>query len=249
MLNIALAENDEETCLEAINSMNDRNDLIDVADKRQEINIRISALNRIKTKRLLDNYRRLIHNSLTDLPFESVLKNMALNDDLEIRKIATSKLNDKNDLEEIISIGDATSQVAQKRLNTLFEDIKRIDNEAILKELVNCLDKDVSAMAQATLDDLGAWRNRIAQINKINDIDTLKDIAMNDFNYFVRCEADGKLEKLLFNIRLDEIGNESNQKKLKDIVEDDNFSFEIRQNALFKITDEEFLKIHEEKLK
>ena len=249
LLNIALAENDEETCLEAINSMNDRNDLIDVADKRQEINIRISALNRIKTKRLLDNYRRLIHNSLTDLPFESVLKNMALNDDLEIRKIATSKLNDKNDLEEIISIGDATSQVAQKRLNTLFEDIKRIDNEAILKELVNCLDKDVSAMAQATLDDLGTWKNRIAQINKINDIDTLKDIAMNDFNYFVRCEADGKLEKLLFNIRLDEIGNESNQKKLKDIVEDVNFSFEIRQNALFKITDEEFLKIHEEKLK
>ena len=249
LLNIALAENDEETCLEAINSMNDRNDLIDVADKRQEINIRISALNRIKTKRLLDNYRRLIHNSLTDLPFESVLKNMALNDDLEIRKIATSKLNDKNDLEEIISVGDATAQVAQKRLNTLFEDIKRIDNEVILKELVNCLDKDVSDMAQATLDDLETWKGRIAQINKINDIDILKDIAKNDFNYFVRCEADGKLEKLLFNIRLDEIGNESNQKKLKDIVEDVNFSFEIRQNALFKISDEEFLKVHEDILK
>lgn len=250
LLKIALTENDEETCLEAINSMNDRNDLIDVADKRQEINIRISALNLIKTKRLLDNYRGLMCNSLTDLPFESALKNMALNDgDLEIRKIATSKLNDKSDLEEIISIGDATAQVAQKRLNTLFEDIKRIDNDVILKELVNCLDKDVSDMAQATLDDLGTWKDRIAQINKIDDIDTLKDIAKNDFNYFVRCEADGKLEKLLFNIRLDEIGNESNQKKLKCIVEDEDFSFEIRQNALFKISDEEFLKVHEDKLK
>ena len=249
LLKIALTEIDEETCLVAINSMNVRNDLIDVADKCREINIRISALNRIKTKRLLDNYRGLMRNSLTDLPFESALKNMALNDDdLEIRKIATSKLNDKRDLEEIISIGDATSQVAQKRLNTLFEDIKRIDNEVFLKELVNCLDRDVSAMAQATLDDLGTWKSRIAQINKIDDITTLKDIAKNDFNYFVRCEADGKLEKLLFNIRLDEIGNESNQDKLKDIVKDNDFSFEIRRNALFKITDEEFLKIHEDKL-
>ena len=250
LLNIALAENDEETCLEAINSMNNRNDLIDVADKRQEINIKISALNRIRTKRLLDNYRGLMRNSLTDLPFESALKNIALNDgDLEIRKIATSKLNDKKDLDEIISVGDATAQVAQKRLNTLFEDIKRIDNEVILKELVNCLDKDVSDMAQATLDDLGTWKGRIAQINKINDIDILKDIAKNDFNYFVRCEADGKLEKLLFNIRLDEIENVSNQKKLKGIVEDVDFSFEIRQNALFKISDEEFLKVHEDILK
>ena len=85
-------------------------------------------------------------------------------------------------------------------------------------------------------------------LNKINDIDTLKDIAKNDFNYFVRCEADGKLEKLLFNIRLDEIGNESNQEKLKAIVNDEDFSFEIRRNAFFKITDEEFLKIHEDML-
>ena len=44
-------------------------------------------------------------------------------------------------------------------------------------------------------------------------------IAKNDFNYFVRCEAEGKLEKLLFNIRLDEIKNSSNQKKLKEMVQ------------------------------
>ena len=249
LLEIALAESDEGICLEAIDSMNVRNDLIDVADGRQERNIRISALNRIKPKRLLDNYRGFMPNSLNDLPFDATLRHMALNDDdLEVRKAATSKINDKEVLDEIISIDDAAAPVAQARLNTLFEDIKRIDNDFILKGLVESSDGDVSAMAQATLDDLETWENRIDQINEINDVDALKEIAKNDFNYFVRCEAEGKLEKLLFNIRLDEIGNESNQKKLKDIVRDEDFSFEIRRNALFKITDEDFLKIYERKL-
>lgn len=249
LLEIALAETDERICLEAINSMNFRNDLIEVADRRQERNIRLSALNRIKPKRLLDNYRRFMPDLLTDQPFEVTLRNMALNDDdLEVRKVATSKINDKEVLDGIISIGDDTTPVAQERLNSLFEDIKRIDNDFILKELVESSDGDVSSMAQATLDDLGSWENRIDKINEINDVDALKEIAKNDFNYFVRCEAEGKLEKLLFNIRLDEIENESNQEKLKCIVKDDDFSFEIRRKALFKITDEYFLKIYEDKL-
>ena len=250
LLSIALAESDEKTCLEAINSMNIRNGLIEVADRSQEKNIRLAALDRIKAKRLLDNYREpIIHNSLADLPFEAALKFMALHaDDLEIRKVAASKLNDKPDLDEIVYRGDAASPVAQDRLDALFEDIKRIDNEFILKELIHCSDKDVSDMAQATLDDLNAWEVRIAEINEINDIDTLKDISKNDFNYFVRCEAEGKLEKLLFNIRLDEIGNSYNQEKLKSIVRDEDFSFEIRQKALIKITDETFLEVYENML-
>lgn len=250
LLNISLSENDEKICLEAINAMTVRNDLIAVADKRQETNIRLAALNRIKTKRLLDNYRgTVIRNSLSDLPFEAALKYMALHDeDLEIRKIAASKLNDKHDLEEVISIGDAASQTAQNRLNTLFEDIKRIDNDFILKGLTDCSDKDVSAIAKAALDDLNLWKSRIARINEITDIDTLKDISQNDFNYFVRCEAEGKLEKLLFNIRLDEMGNEDSQEKLKSIVRDEDFGIEIRRKALLNITDEKFLEIFEDEL-
>lgn len=248
--NIALTESYEKICLEAINAINVRNNLIDIADKRHEINIRVAALNRIEAKRLLDNYKApIIRNSLNDLPYEAALKYMALHDeDLQVRKIAAGKLNDKQDLEDIISIGGAASQVAQDRLNTLFEDIKRIDNDFILKELTDCLDKDVSVLAKATLDDLNAWEIRIAKINDINDIDTLKDISQNDFNYFVRCEAEGRLEKLLFNIRFDEIKNDSNQKKLKAIVEDEGFSLEIRRKALFKIDDDEFLKNFETEL-
>ena len=127
-------------------------------------------------------------------------------------------------------------------MDSLFEDIKRIDNEIILKQLIDCKNSNVSAMAQATLDDLKIWESRIAEINKINDIDTLKEISQNDFNYFVRSEAEGKLEKMLFHIRLDEIGNEYNQKKLKSIANDVGFSRDIRKIALSKITDEEFLK-------
>lgn len=236
---IALTENNEEICLEAIYAMDVRNDLIEVADKRPERKIRISALNRIKNKRLLDSYMQpLAQIPLKDLPFEESLKNMALNDgDLEIRRLATSKLNEKPLLDEIASSGDVNSSDAQKRLNSLFEDIKWIDNEFVLKELVKSSDKDISNMAQATLDDSLTWQNRIAEINNIDDLETLKDISLNDFNYLVRKEAEGKLEKMLFNIRLDEIGNEENQERLKAIVDDDSFSLEIRKRALLKIND------------
>ena len=241
---IALVESDEEICRVAIKAMSNRNDLIEVADKRKEKSIRVYALNQIKTKRLLDYYSgSIIRNSLNDLPFEFALENMALNDgDEDIRKIATSKLNDEHILYEIASGEDVNRIDAQNRLDSLFEDIKRIDNEIILKQLIDCKNSNVSAMAQATLDDLKIWESRIAEINKINDIDTLKEISQNDFNYFVRSEAEGKLEKMLFHIRLDEIGNEYNQKKLKSIANDVGFSRDIRKIALSKITDEEFLK-------
>lgn len=241
---IALTEISEDISIVAVGAMKVRNTLIEVADKRREKSIRIKALNQINPKRLLDNFTgSIIRNSLADLPFELALKNMALNDsDEDIRKLATSKLNDELILYEISSGGDVNSIDAQIRLNSLFEDIKRIDNDFILKQLVDCNDSNVSSMARNRLDDLKTWKSRIAEINEINDINTLKDISQNDFNSLVRSEAEGKLEKILFHIRLDEIGNESNQKKLKAIVNDEGFSHEIRKKAISKITDDKFIK-------
>lgn len=241
---IALTEISEDISIVAVGAMNVRNALIEVADRRREKNIRIKALNQINPKRLLDNFTgSIIRNSLADLPFELALKNMALNDsDEDIRKLATSKLNDELTLYEISSGGDVNSIDAQIRLNSLFEDIKRIDNDFILKQLVDCNDSNVSSMARNRLDDLKTWKSRIAEINEINDINTLKDISQNDFNSLVRSEAEGKLEKILFHIRFDEIGNESNQKKLKAIVNDEGFSHEIRKKAISKITDDKFIK-------
>ena len=168
---------------------------------------------------------------------------MALNDrDDDIRKLATSKLDDEKLLYEISSGGDVNSIDAQIRLDSLFEDIKRIDNDFILKRLADCNDSEVSAMAQERLNDLTTWKSRIAEVNEINDVNTLKDISQNDFNYLVRSEAEGKLEKILFHIRLDEIEDQSNQEKLKAIVSDEGFSYEIRRKALLLIADEEFLK-------
>lgn len=239
---IALSESEEEICLIAVKAMTVRNDLIEVADKRSEKNIRICALNQIRADRLLDHYMgSIITKSLKDLPFEFALYEMALNDaDRDIRKLATSKLNDEHRLYGIASGDDVNSIDAQKRLDSIFEDIKRIDNDLTLKSLADCKNREVSAMARERLDDLKTWKSRIAEVNEITDIDTLKNISQNDFNYLVRAEAEGKLEKILFHIRLDEIGNNSNQEKLKTIVCDEGFSLEIRQKALSKIDDDEF---------
>ena len=167
---------------------------------------------------------------------------MALNDkDGDIRKIATSKIMDKGFLEEIATGDDVNRFEAQKRLDSLFEDIKQIEHRGTLGRLIENPDKDVSSMAQATLDDLSLWEDRLSKINEIDDIDTLKDIASNDFNRFVRLEAEGKLEKILFHIRFDEIDSPANQEKLKAIACDEEFSLEIRQNALLKIIDDAFV--------
>ena len=240
---IALTESDEEICLIAIMSMKFRNDLIEVAKNRQEKNIRISALKQIKDKKLIGNYLESIStHSLKDAPFIFSLNEMALNDeDEDVRKIATSKIMDKGFLEEIAAGDDVNRFEAQKRLDSLFDDIKQIEHRKTLERLIENPDKDVSLMAQATLDDLYLWEDRLSKINEIDDIDTLKDIASNDFNSFVRLEAEGKLEKILFHIRLDEIDSPANQEQLKSIVCDEEFSLEIRRNALLKITDDIFV--------
>ena len=239
---IALTENDEEICIEAIGAIDNRNILIEIADFRFEKNISFAALKKIKADRLLYNFIHSIRKSLSDLPYENALKQIALADeDIQIRCIATSRLNDVAVLKKIASSNDLTNIIAQKRLNTLFDDIKSLDSLTVLDKLIMCGDEAISRVAQDTLDDLASWQDRISQVNDISDIDTLKEISNNDFNYFVRNEACGRLEKLLFNIRLDEINNKENQEKFKAIACDESFTLEIRKKALLNIADEEFV--------
>ncbi|WP_303739076.1 hypothetical protein, partial [Methanobrevibacter thaueri] len=151
-----------------------------------------------------------------------------------------SKLDDKGILDRIACLENDDSIVAKNRLNTLFEDIKRIDNERLLKKLISSGDSDVSYIAQKTFDDLINSQKHIDEISRISDVEKLKSIINDDFNYYVRCEAEGKLEKLLFNIRLDEINDKENQDRLMEIVNDDTFPLEIRNKALSKVNEEEF---------
>lgn len=240
---IALTEDNEEICLKAVSAMKIRNDLIEVAKSRPEKNIRISALRHVADKRLIYNYFKSdIAHSGEFTPAEFALNEMALEDnDDDVKIIATGKVMDKELLDDIAAGEDVNRFEAQKRLNSLFEDIKQIEHKQILSRLIQSPDKDISAVAQATLDDLDLWEDRLSKVNEIDDINTLKDIARNDFNYFVRMEAEGKLEKMLFHIRMDEIDLESSQEELKAIASDGEFSREIRRSALLKITDHAFV--------
>lgn len=240
---IALTEDNEEICLKAVSAMKIRNGLIEVAKSRHEKNIRISALRHVADKRLIYNYFKSdIAHSGEFTPAEFALNEMALEDnDDDVKIIATGKVMDKELLDDIAAGEDVNRFEAQKRLNSLFEDIKQIEHKQILSRLIQSPDKDISSVAQATLDDLDLWEDRLSKVNEIDDINELKDMARNDFNYFVRMEAEGKLEKMLFHIRLDEIGLESNQEELKAIASDEEFSLEIRRNALSKITDRAFV--------
>jgi len=240
---IALTEDNEEICLKAVSAMKIRNDLIEVAKSRHEKNIRISALRHVADKRLIYNYFKSdIAHSGEFTPAEFALNEMALEDnDDDVKIIATGKVMDKELLDYIAADEDVNRFEAQKRLNSLFEDIKQIEHKQILSRLIQSPDKDISSVAQATLDDLDLWEDRLSKVNEIDDINTLKDIARNDFNYFVRMEAEGKLEKMLFHIRLDEIDLESNQEELKAIASDEEFSREIRCSALLKIIDHAFV--------
>lgn len=240
---IALTEDNEEICLKAVSAMKIRNDLIEVAKSRPEKNIRISALRRVADKRLIYNYFKSdIAHSGEYTPAEFALNEMALEDnDDDVKIIATGKVMDKELLDDIAADEDVNRFEAQKRLNSLFEDIKQIEHKQILSRLILSPDKDISSVAQATLDDLDLWEDRLSKVNEIDDINTLKDIARNDFNYFVRMEAEGKLEKMLFHIRMDEIDLESNQEELKAIASDEEFSREIRCSALLKIIDHAFV--------
>lgn len=240
--NIALKESDKNISIKAIGAISSTNELIKIADESPDRDIRMLSVENITPKRLLNNYlpkRSIIDKSLDDCLYESKLNNIALNDeDVEIRCIAVGKLNDKSILDKLASGDGEVSIIAQKRLNTLFEDIKLINQEVILKHLIKSGDADVSYVAQKQLDDLKTWPDRISKVNEISDIDTLKEIARNDFNYYVRCEAEGKLEKILFNIRLDEIGSDVNQEKLKQIAGDVELSDDIRNKARLKIIDD-----------
>lgn len=238
---IALADENRDVCLEATGAVTDSYDLIEIADRNDDNEIRAFALKRIPTSRLLDGFLFVRDSDIHSSDFRQKLKSFALEEsDDEIRHIAISKLEDKGTLDRFACLENDDSIVAKNRLNTLFEDIKRIDNERLLKKLISSGDSDVSYIAQKTFDDLINSQKHIDEISRISDVEKLKSIINDDFNYYVRCEAEGKLEKLLFNIRLDEINDKENQDRLMKIVKDDTFPLEIRNKALSKVNDEEF---------
>lgn len=234
-------ENDEEVLLEIVDSMNRNENLIEVAQNSDK-DIKLAALNRVTPKRLLNSFFGIDASASS---YYTTLNKIALYDeDCEVRAIAASKIEDKFILDNLLLHDECedVKSAAQKRLDELFDDIKLINKESLLMKLISCGDSDVSYIAQLTLDDLKTWKSRIAKINDITDIETLKDICSNDFNYYVRCEAEGKLEKLLFNIRLDEISKKSNQNHFKNIIDDKSFTLDIRKKAILYILDAEFLK-------
>jgi hypothetical protein len=237
---IALSDENRDVCLEAARAITDPSDLIGIAEKSSDDEIRILALKAIQAPRLLDSFL-FVRDSNADTFFEEKLKSLALDEkDGDVRRIAISKLGDKQTLDRIASSRGNDSRVAKRRLNTLFEDIKRIDNDYLLKKLISSRDSDVSYVARKTFDDLINSQKHIDEINQTSDIERLKSIFNNDFNYYVRCEAEGRLERLLFNIRLDEINEKANQEKFMDIIMDDTFPMEIRSKAFSKINDERF---------
>ena len=240
---IALTDENKDVCLEATGAITNPYDLMEIADKNDDGDIRSLALKIIPTSRLLDNFLFVHNSNRQSLNFKQKLKSLALNEvDDEIRHIAISKLDDKETLDNISSLEKDDSEIAQRRLNSLFEDIKRIDNELLLKKLISSGDSDVSYIAQKTFDDWINSQKHIDEISRISDIEKLKSIIDDDFNYYVRCEAEGRLERLLFNIRLDEINEKANQDKLMDIVKDETFPLEIRNKAFSKVNDEKFRK-------
>ena len=240
---IALTDENKDVCLEATGAITNPYDLMEIADKNDDGDIRSLALKIIPTSRLLDNFLFVHNSNRQSLNFKQKLKSLALNEvDDEIRHIAISKLDDKETLDNISSLEKDDSEIAQRRLNSLFEDIKRIDNELLLKKLISSGDSDVSYIAQKTFDDWINSQKHIDEISRISDIEKLKSIIDDDFNYYVRCEAEGRLERLLFNIRLDEINEKTNQDKLMDIVKDETFPLEIRNKAFSKVNDEKFRK-------
>ena len=240
---IALTDENKDVCLEATGAITNPYHLMEIADKNDDRDIRALALKIIPTSRLLDNFLFVHNSNRQSLNFKQKLKSLALNEvDDEIRHIAISKLDDKETLDNISSLEKDDSEIAQRRLNSLFEDIKRIDNELLLKKLISSGDSDVSYIAQKTFDDWINSQKHIDEISRISDIEKLKSIIDDDFNYYVRCEAEGRLERLLFNIRLDEINEKANQDKLMDIVKDETFPLEIRNKAFSKVNDEKFRK-------
>lgn len=234
----ALTEPDRNICFEAIAAISKTSHLVDIADRLSDRDLRLLALERISEEKLIRNYitryRSTVWGSLEDVTSRRVLGRIALADsDADIRRMATSKLSDKEVLDQI-AYGDAdrsVSKVALQRLESLWSDIKLVSDENILKEIYSNGDEDIRNAVQNQIDDLRTWRQRIREVSATDDVDRLKDIAANDYNYYVRCEAEGKLESILFDIRLDELERPENQKRLSKIALDDGFSLDIRNKA------------------
>lgn len=234
---IASDSHDKEIRLEAIRAMSDKYMLATIASEAEDRDIAIAALDNIVPEKLISTYlprRSIITGSLHDIVFKGQLWRLACeNEDMEIRKVAISKLYEKEALDEIINdnLDIELVNAAQKRLDGLWQDIKLIGDEEVLKVIAQKGDDEIKSAVSAQIEDLKTWRNRIAKVNEMTDADQLKDIANNDYNYFVRCEAEGKLENLLFDVRLDEIGLEENQELFIRIANDETYPLEIRKKA------------------
>ena len=231
--------------LEAIGKISSKYDLVLIALKTEDRDIAIAALNAMVADKLIKRYmpsRSIITDSLDEIIFRSKLDDLVADEDREIQKLAISKLNRKEKLDEIIYNEKDSELVdaARMRLDTLWQDLKLIDDEDVLCVIAEKGDYDIKSRVKIQIEDLNTWRDRISKINDITDINQLKDIANNDYNYYVRCEAEGKLENLIFNIRLDEIGLTKNQEKFKSIACDETYPSEIRKKAFLNINDVKF---------
>lgn len=245
LFNIAMKYPINEIRIEAIGKITNKYDLVMIAHNADDRDIAVAALNSLVADKLISKYlphRSIITDSLNEISFRIQLDDLILSEDMEIRKLAISKLNVKEKLDEIIASNEDGELVgaAKARLDTLWQDIRMVSDEDVLRVIADKGDDDIKSAVEAQIEDLKTWRIRISKINDITDIDELKDIANNDYNYYVRCEAEGKLENLLFDVRLDEIGLPENQEKFRQIAIDETYPSEIRKKACSKITDENF---------
>lgn len=245
LFNIAMKYPVKEIRIEAIGKITNKYDLVMIAHNADDRDIAVAALNSLVADKLISKYlphRSIITDSLNEISFRIQLDDLILSEDMEIRKLAISKLNVKEKLDEIIASNEDGELVgaAKARLDTLWQDIRMVSDEDVLRVIADKGDDDIKSAVEAQIEDLKTWRIRISKINDITDIDELKDIANNDYNYYVRCEAEGKLENLLFDVRLDEIGLPENQEKFRQIAIDETYPSEIRKKACSKIIDENF---------
>ena len=241
LMDIILNEKDKKIVFEALEGINDDYYLSKIVLQSTDREVRLKAIERIKAESLLDlllkcSLRTRI-TSFNQLFFESNMKHIALkeNDD-EIRQIAITKINDITFLEELASRGGDDSIIARDMLDSLFEEISSIEYPRDLEILAHSKSASVSKIAQELLDDWEYDDCSVLEIQNISDIDELKGIAADDFNYLRRSAAEDQIEKILFHMRLDEISSKANQKKLKNIYEDESFTSYIRHSAFLKVT-------------
>jgi hypothetical protein len=174
------------------------------------------------------------------------LAEIALNDDdAEIRKTVAKRVDAVSVLDEIIR-NDSNQDVvdaAKKRLHELASAINTIDDEKTLTRMLEACNNDyVANVIRKKLDGLKTLDSRLRNFRNIRDIETLKDMASNETDYFLKCSAEDELIKLLFEtIPLNEVDDDENQMKFKDIAMDKGFSVKIREEALLNINDDEFL--------